>query len=210
MADLPPLPPAIVCSIAASASYGLPANIMLAVSEMEGGRPGLWVRNGNGTYDVGPMQFNTAYLKTLEPYGITGQAVAASNCYPYELAAWRVQKHIREDSGDLWTRVANYHSRTPRFNAPYRMGLIRRATHWGHWLASRFKTYEMPSPLPATAGVTPVVAEASATAARRVTTSSQRSAAYVSRSIAIRELQGVDEAYVPRTITIKEPGEGLP
>src|ERR1700688_2460150 len=121
MAEIPSLPPAIVCSISASAAYGLPANIVLAVADMEGGRPGQWVRNANGTYDVGLLQFNTDYLKTLARYGITTTAVAADNCYPYQLAAWRLRQHIQQDAGDLWTRVADYHSRTPRFNAPYRV-----------------------------------------------------------------------------------------
>lgn len=155
LAPPPTIPPAIECSIAASVAYGLPANILLAVADMEGGRPGLWVRNANGTYDVGAMQFNTAYLQTLSRYGITPQSVAADTCYPYQLAAWRVRKHIREDGGDLWTRIANYHSRTAQFNAPYRSGLIHRARYWVQWLGARFKTYEMPSPVTSRAHLTP-------------------------------------------------------
>ena len=64
--DLPPiLHERIVCSISAAIKYEIPANIMLAIAEKEGGKPGQWVRNKNGTYDVGAMQFNTSYLKDL-------------------------------------------------------------------------------------------------------------------------------------------------
>jgi hypothetical protein len=143
----PPTPPAVVCSISAAASYALPANIVLAVADMEAGRPGLWLKNANGTYDVGPMQFNTAYLKTLAPYGITADAVAGDDCYAYQLAAWRLRKHIREDRGDLWTRVADYHSTTPELNALYRAGVIRRARYWERYLAAHFRTFEMAMPL---------------------------------------------------------------
>lgn len=76
------MPPAqverVVCSITAAIKYQVPANIMLAVAEKEGGSTGLENknRNSNGTYDVGRMQFNTVYLKDLEKYGITAEDVA--------------------------------------------------------------------------------------------------------------------------------------
>ena len=71
-ADLPPhLHERVVCSIAAAVKYEIPANIVLAVAEKEGGKPGQWVRNSDGSHDVGTMQFNTAYLRDLAPYGIT-------------------------------------------------------------------------------------------------------------------------------------------
>lgn len=112
-ADLPPqLQERVVCSISAAVKYEVPVNIVLAVAEKEGGKPGQWVRNSNGTHDVGPMQFNTAYLGDLARYGITANDVAAAGCYSFDLAAWRLRMHIRNDKGDLWTKAANYHSRT--------------------------------------------------------------------------------------------------
>lgn len=133
----------VVCSISASVKYGLPANILLAVAEKEGGKPGQWVRNTNGTHDVGAMQFNTSYLGELRRFGISAGDVAAAGCYPYELAAWRLRQHVRKDPGDLWTRIANYHSRTPRYNAVYRRDLMRRAARWADWLEARFVTRDV-------------------------------------------------------------------
>lgn len=136
-----PLPPQlqerVVCSIAAAVKYEIPVNIMLAVAEKEGGRPGQLVRNANGTHDVGPMQFNTTYLRDLSRYGIRANDVAAAGCYPFDLAAWRLAVHLRDDKGDLWTKAANYHSRTPRYNAAYRADLMRKAVKWADWLAAR-------------------------------------------------------------------------
>ena len=107
--DIPPQKQEqIVCSITAAEKFDVPANIVLAVAEKEGGKPGQWVRNTNGTYDVGSMQFNTSYLNQLAKYGITPEDVASAGCYPYDLAAWRLAVHIKDDKGDLWTKVANY------------------------------------------------------------------------------------------------------
>ena len=139
MMDLPPdMQERVVCSIIAAVKYEVPANILLAIAEKEGGKPGQWVRNSNGTHDVGSMQFNTAYLEDLSKYGITADHVAQSGCYAYDLAAWRVRQHIKNDKGDIWTKAANYHSRTPTHNARYRADLIVKAVKWADWLGERF------------------------------------------------------------------------
>lgn len=151
--DLPPQhEERVMCSIAAAIKYAIPANIVLAVAEQEGGRPGQWVRNRNGSFDVGAMQFNTTYLKDLARYGISSADVAAAGCYPYELAAWRLRGHLRDDSGDIWTRASNYHSRTPQYNQRYRAQLIRRAARWGRWLDQHFPTYDVALSVPAKTG----------------------------------------------------------
>lgn len=152
---LPPMPPQqhemVMCSIGAGLSYGVPVNVMLAVAEQESGKPGQWVRNTNGTYDVGTMQFNTTYLRELQRYGITPQAVAQPGCYPYQLAAWRLRGHLKNDQGDIWTRAANYHSRTPQYNASYRYQLLRRAQVWTQWLNTHFTTHVVDSKSPLSA-----------------------------------------------------------
>jgi hypothetical protein len=133
----------VVCSISAAAKYRIPANIVLAVAEKEAGKPGQWVRNNNGTHDVGSMQFNTAYLGELARYGITANDVAASGCYSFDLAAWRLRGHIRHDKGDIWTRSANYHSRRYRYNVVYRADLIAKAVKWADWLEARYVAYDI-------------------------------------------------------------------
>jgi soluble lytic murein transglycosylase-like protein len=152
---LPPMPPQqqemVVCSIGAGLAYGVPVNIVLAVAEQESGKPGQWVRNTNGTYDVGTMQFNTTYLRELQRYGITPQAVAQPGCYPYQLAAWRLRGHLKNDQGDIWTRAANYHSRTPQYNARYRYQLLRRAQTWTQWLNTHFTTHVVDNSSPLSA-----------------------------------------------------------
>ena len=144
LVDLPPaIEERVVCSIAAAIYYQVPANIVLAVADIENGRPGHVSRNTNGTLDVGPMQFNTKYLVELSAYGITVKDVLNPGCYPYELATWRIRRHIENDHGDLWTKSANYHSRTPQFNSIYRAKLIRSASKWADRIARRFKTRDV-------------------------------------------------------------------
>ncbi len=139
MMDLPPdMQERVVCSITAAIKYEIPANILLAIAEKEGGKPGQWVSNSNGTHDIGSMQFNTTYLGDLASHGITADDVAQPGCYPYDLASWRVRQHIKKDKGDIWTKAANYYSRTKKHNTKYRADLITKAVKWADWLENRF------------------------------------------------------------------------
>lgn len=183
----------VICAISAAVKYEVPANIVLAVAEKEGGKPGQWVKNSNGTHDVGPMQFNTAYLGDLAKYGISPNDVAAAGCYSFDLAAWRLRQHIRNDKGDVWTKAANYHSRTPKYNVIYRADLMRKATKWADWLDARFVTYDMSKPGAATAPAraTPAPAEPVA-----ISQADPEPAAQPARQQPIRSA-----SYVPRQIT---------
>jgi hypothetical protein len=139
----------VSCSLGAALRYGVPANVVLAVAEQEGGRPGQWVANRNGTFDVGTLQFNTAYLRTLARYGIGPAEAARPGCYAYHLAAWRLRQHLVHDVGDVWTRAANYHSRTPSLNAEYRAQIMPRGARWATWLHARWPNLAL-APAPAT------------------------------------------------------------
>lgn len=200
--DLPTdaLPPQVqervVCSISAAAKYEVPANIVLAVAEKEGGRPGQWKANRNGTHDVGPMQFNTSYLSDLARYGITASEVAIAGCYSFDLAAWRLRQHIQKDKGDLWTRAANYHSRTPRYNSVYRADLMRKATKWADWLDARFVTYDAVKP-----SATQQVTDNRQDVMPKAKIQAKEGLAAVSEKM---QLHGPKASYMPRMLIIKE------
>jgi hypothetical protein len=66
-----------------------------------------------------------------------------AGCYSYELAAWRLRKHLEFDRGDQWTRVANYHSRSPVENDRYRAKVIRAAAAWARWLSEHVAGVEV-------------------------------------------------------------------
>ena len=128
-------------------------------------------------------------------YSLLGFAKAVSI---HSLAAWRLRMHIRNDKGDLWTKAANYHSRTPRYNTVYRADLIRKATKWADWLEARFVTLDvtkegatasvptMPVTVQAVAQQAPMAAPAAAPAVKPhkpAASGSLNMASYVPRSI---------------------------
>jgi hypothetical protein len=182
--DLPPrLAEPIVCAISAAAKYEIPANVLLAVAEKEGGKAGQWVRNTNGTFDVGAMQFNTAYIKALGRYGISAHDVSGTGCYPFELAAWRIRRHIKTDNGDFWTKVSNYHSRTPRYNAVYRADLIKRAAKWADWVSLHMKAYDVVQPVHGAGAVVVPGIHASISTVEKTNQDMRPAASYVPRKI---------------------------
>ncbi|MBY0241067.1 MAG: conjugal transfer protein TrbN [Burkholderiaceae bacterium] len=187
----PALQERISCSLAAAAKYQVPAAMLLAVADKEGGRPGLVVRNKNGTSDIGTMQFNSAYVATLAPYGIRAAHVALAGCYPFELAAWRLRDHLANDTGDVWTRAANYHSRTPQYNSVYRADLIVKARQWNAWLTPRLQpgqTTQFNQRQPANVGyITPA-----SSAARWNAVISTSPSSYVQRSIVAAPANGIE------------------
>lgn len=137
--DMPPADVRIYCSVEAGLEFGVPAELIYAVSLNEGGRAGLAMRNTNGTYDLGWMQFNTSYLRTLAPYGVRPEFAQEDSCYPWHLAAWRLRGHLEEEGrADFWTRGAYYHSRTPSYNAVYRNRLIKNAARFDYVKAEQY------------------------------------------------------------------------
>lgn len=139
--DIPPFEKEkLVCGISAAIEYNVPVDIMLAIADIEAGKPFTVSVNSNGTFDIGVMQFNTAYLQDLQKFGISAEDVKGTGCYPYRLAAWRIRRHIEYDKGDIWTKAANYHSRTPEYNTVYQAKLKKKAHKWALWLQSHFDT----------------------------------------------------------------------
>lgn len=135
-------PASIECVIEAANKQDVPANVLLAIASLEAGKNGQLVTNKNGSIDISHFQINTSNWGpggAFEHYpAITKEAVQWRGCYNAELAAWLVHKHLTEDSSpDFWTRVADYHSKTPTYNAQYRSALIPLAIRWGKWLQQR-------------------------------------------------------------------------
>lgn len=136
-------PATVDCVIEAANKQGVPANVLLALASIEAGKNGqVSQQNKNGSVDLSHFQINTGnwdrggeFAKYPE---ITKEAVLWRGCYNAELAAWLLRKRLDEPTGqDFWTRAANYHSKTPQFNAVYRRKLIPLAVQWGKWLQQR-------------------------------------------------------------------------
>ena len=148
------MPTALIwCALAASVRYDVPADALLSVYSVERGGTDTWSHDANGTYDVGPLQFNTAYLASLRRFGITPRAVEGKTCYPWFLAAWRIHDQLVEDRGGFWTRVARYHSATLRYVVAYRRQLLKFAPRWRAWLIAHYPTVVSAPQVPPVRGV---------------------------------------------------------
>ncbi|MCX2889470.1 MULTISPECIES: transglycosylase SLT domain-containing protein [unclassified Pseudomonas] len=132
-------PADIDCVVQAAQRQGVPANVLLAISSKESGKNGQSVSNRNGTFDLGHFQINTTHWGPKGVFAaypaITKSDVAWRGCYNAELAAWLLRQKLDENNGqDFWTRAANYHSRTRKFNDIYKKDLIPLAVKWGKYL----------------------------------------------------------------------------
>jgi hypothetical protein len=116
------------CLILASYNYQVPAAVLVGIYKVEGGRVGQEVRNTNGSYDLGPMQINTIWMKELAQYWNVPQSTAKrlvrdDACTNMGVAAWILRRHYQE-TGNLASAIAHYHSRTPLHGHKYRRKVI--------------------------------------------------------------------------------------
>ncbi len=132
-------PATVECVVQAAVKQSVPANVLLAIASIEGGKNGQQVGNGNGTRDMSHFQINTStYRAELAPFGVQMHDVQWRGCYNAELAAFLLRKRLSEKGSDFWIKAANYHSKTPRFNLIYRQKLVVLSTQWAAWLEYKY------------------------------------------------------------------------
>lgn len=115
--EAPALPPysfmddaALRCVVESSQRWGVPELLIHSVIAKEGGKPGTWSRNSNGTYDLGPAQINTAtWQDYIRPYGITRDQLANNTCLNIQSAAYVLKRYQIRMNGDLFKAVMAYH-----------------------------------------------------------------------------------------------------
>lgn len=117
------------CLMMAAQTYNVPPAVMLGILRVEGGRVGQAVGpNKNGTYDLGPMQINTLWVKELSRhwnvnYNTAFTMVKDDPCVNVSVAAWILRQRLNE-SGNLTLAIAHYHSKTPKFGYVYARKVI--------------------------------------------------------------------------------------
>jgi len=99
----------LACMHQAAARYGLRSDILLAILNTEGGRPGTVAYDSNGTEDLGPAQVNTCHLPTLSLYGYTFTTLADNPCANIEASAWIFSRCLAE-TGNLLNAAACYNA----------------------------------------------------------------------------------------------------
>lgn len=132
----PPNEPAAFhqCVIEAEQKYQVPACILEAVHQVESSgtlEPGLVRRNTNGTSDYGVTQINTVWTDYFQKnFGITSADFANNACLAVNGSAYIIRHEINA-SGDFWTAVGRYHSRTPEKLYRYAVKVATKAQEFG-------------------------------------------------------------------------------
>ena len=143
-------PVTIQCVLEASVRRDVPANVLLAIAQIEGGKEGTVKSNKDGSFDFGRFQVNSVHLKELSEYGVSADVakhyLTHDGCYSADYAAYRLQRCFSDRSNkgkDFWTKAACYHSKTPSLNATYQEKLRPAAMSWAEWLSRNFKVREI-------------------------------------------------------------------
>jgi soluble lytic murein transglycosylase-like protein len=105
------------CINSAAIAFNVPATVILSVIKTENGRNGIAVKNKNGSYDLGVMQVNTAWLNTLKNKGITASQVKSDPCINVSVGTWILAQGLA--NGEGWKGVGNYNSYTQKYNQIY-------------------------------------------------------------------------------------------
>ena len=108
----------IQCINRAAITYYVPAQVIVAILQTEGGNVGLAKPNTNGTADYGPMQINSLWLKTLSHYGYTAEDLQYNACINVMVGTWILSQKIA-NGAMYWQGVADYHSHTFVLNQSY-------------------------------------------------------------------------------------------
>lgn len=141
-ADLSVRPADVNCVMQAAHRQQVPANVLLAIYNIEMGKNGQVVSNRNGSKDLGHFQLNSIHFGKdglFTKMGIRQEDALHRGCYNAHLAAYLLRLHLSENNGqDFWTRAASYHSKTPVHNRRYRAKLIPLAQQWANILISQY------------------------------------------------------------------------
>jgi hypothetical protein len=137
-----------LCIFTAAQTYSVPPSVLLGILSVEGGRPGLAVRNTNNTYDLGVMQINTIWLPELSRYWHVSESTALKlvrddACVNIGVAAWILRVKMNQ-SGSLYQGIAWYHSATPDLGHSYRQKVLA--------AMRRYRQVRQPGDLVASAG----------------------------------------------------------
>lgn len=128
------------CVDEAARRFLVPASLIAAVMDVEGGRVGAVSHNANGSFDIGPMQINSIWLPQVEKRGGSLELLLHHRCANIHFGAWLLSRELRGidperiDVATFWRAVANYHSRTPSLNERYA------ARVWRAWMRRNQQT----------------------------------------------------------------------
>lgn len=122
----------IECINQSAIYYNIPATLIISVLLTEGGYVGTATKNHNGTFDYGPMQVNTIWLKELAKYGIRREDIQYNACINVQVGTWILSQKIFE-SNEVKHGIGGYNSYSLPQNMKYRnkvTGIYKDLTHF--------------------------------------------------------------------------------
>jgi len=108
------------CFDEAGRTYGINPRLLRGIARVESNmNPEAVNRNSNGSIDLGLMQVNSFWLKTL---GTTSQELTSDPCYNVMAGAW-ILKGCLDRHGETWEAVGCYNatSRNKRVNYSWKI-----------------------------------------------------------------------------------------
>lgn len=118
---------ALVASI-----YNLPPRVLPSIQAIEGGHVGTVSHNHDGSEDLGVMQINSLWIRSLALYTSRSEAevrrrLIGDACYDIAAAGLILRTYLTEDHGNLMQAIGDYHSHTRMLNLDYRAKVMRAA-----------------------------------------------------------------------------------
>lgn len=114
------------CLAQSAQRHGVLPIELLMILYVERGATGYSTPNTNRTYDIGLFQINSIHLERLKSFGYTEQQLRNDGCLNVEFAAWYLSQvapmHLlaqAQSEDEYFSILANYHSRTPKYNKRY-------------------------------------------------------------------------------------------
>lgn len=119
------VPAAHACWEEAGRKYGINPWLLVAIARTESGLNPRAVNrgNGNGSYDVGLMQINSAWLPMLRSYGIDEERLFEP-CTNITVGAWILAQNMRR-LGATWEAVGAYNAASHEKRVRYATSVYR-------------------------------------------------------------------------------------
>lgn len=115
---------AVACWDEAAARYHLNRELLQAIARTESGlNPQAVGINRNGSYDIGLMQINSAWLPVLHAYGIAERDLFEP-CTNIHVGAWILASQVSR-LGYTWNAVGAYHAASPALRSAYVVRVLR-------------------------------------------------------------------------------------
>lgn len=117
------------CVDAAAQFYGHAPAQLWSIQKVEGGWPGLEMKNRDGSADLGPFQINDrAWVRHLaqrldRPQATIRAALKYDACFNAYAAGYILRIAIEQSNGDVWEGMGRYHSASPALKAAYQRRL---------------------------------------------------------------------------------------